>query len=367
MQTANGSNSTLPRTESNVIIVRNIKGNQVLKSRIANFRVISLTVLLFLSPFSVRQAQCQRGQIRTGGNNILYGDVKVDEGPTSNPKPLALDILLYTEAGSLVSRQTVQSNGRYRFNNLTDGRYQIVVEVENSEVARFPVDFSSPFKNEIRQDIEFEWRDTARAAGGGVVSVADKYNRPAKHVAAFDAAMQAIQRKEYDQAIITLRQIVESDPNDFPAWERLGTVYFIQKKFAEAETSYSEALKRRPNYSLVLISLGRVRIVQKNFDGAVQVLDQAVKIEPTSAQANYFLGEAYLQLKRGSKAVGYLYEALKLDPVGMADAHLRLAALYHGAGMKDKAANEYEEFLKKVPDYADRKKLEDYIAQNKKQ
>jgi tetratricopeptide (TPR) repeat protein len=339
----------------------------VLKSRIANFRVISLTVLLFLFPFSARQVQCQRGQIRTGGNNILYGDVKVHEGQTSNLKPLALDILLYTEAGSLVSRQTVQSNGRYRFNNLTDGRYQIIVEVENSEVARFPVDFSSPFKNEVRQDIEFEWRDTPRTASTEVVSAADKYNRPAKHVAAFDAAMQAIRRKEYDQAIITLRQIVESDPNDFPAWERLGTVYFIQKKFEEAETSYREALKRHPNYALVLISLGRVRIVQKKFDGAVEALDQAVKIEPTSAQANYFLGEAYLQLKKGSKAVGYLYEALKLDPVGMADAHLRLAALYHGAGMKDKAANEYEQFLKKLPDYPDRKKLEDYIAQNKKQ
>ena len=234
------------------------------------------------------------------------------------------------------------------------------------QVARFPVDFSSPFKSEIRQDIEFEWRDSTPAAGADVVSAADKYNRPAKDQTAFDNAVEAIQKKHYDQAIYLLRQIVETDPNDFQAWERLGTVYFIQKKFDEAEKSYSEALKRRPNYALVLISLGRLRIVQKNFDGAVEVLDQAVKIEPASAQANYFLGEAYLQLKKGSKAVGYLYEALRLDPVGMADAHLRLAALYHGAGMKDKAASEYQQFLKKVPDYPDRKKLEQYIDENKK-
>ena len=61
-----------------------------------------------------------------------------------------------------------------------------------------------------------------------------------------------------------------------------------------------------------------------------------------------------------------MYEALKLDPVGKAEAHLRLAALYNGAGMKDKAANEYVEFLKKKPDYPERKKLEQYIAENKK-
>src|SRR2546426_46919 len=142
-----------------------------------NVRLITPMVLLMVVPVCV---QGQRGEIRTGGNNTVYGDIRIHEGQTSSLKPLALDILLYTEAGNLVSRQTVQSNGRYRFVNLTDGRYQLVVEVENNEVARFPVDFSSPFKSEIRQDIEFEWRDSTRTTGAEVVSATDKYNRPAK-------------------------------------------------------------------------------------------------------------------------------------------------------------------------------------------
>jgi len=78
------------------------------------------------------------------------------------------------------------------------------------------------------------------------------------------------------------------------------------------------------------------------------------------------LGEAYLQIKKGSKAVGYINEAIRLDPVGKADGHLRLATLYNAVGMKDKAALEYEEFLKKKPNYPDSKKLRDYIAANKK-
>ena len=330
-----------------------------------NVKLISLAVLLILIPLGSQPVRSQRGEVRTGGHNTVYGDVRVHETATSGPKPLSLDILLYTEAGNLVSRQTVQSNGRYRFMNLTEGRYQVVVEVENSEVARFPIDLSSPFKNEIRQDLEFELRGSSHPAVG-VVSPADNYHRPAKNASLFDRASDAIQKKNYDQAAALLQQIVETDENDFQAWEKLGTVYFIQKKFDEAAKSYSEVLKRHPEDAVVLISLGRLRIVQKNFDGAVDVLAQAVKIEPGSAQANFFLGEAYLQLKKGSKAVPCLYEALRLDPVGMADAHLRLAALYHGAGMKDKAAHEYEEFLKKEPDYPDRTRLEKYIADNKK-
>ena len=107
-------------------------------------------------------------------------------------------------------------------------------------------------------------------------------------------------------------------------------------------------------------------MLRKNFEGAIEPLTTAVTVQPTSADANYYLGEAYLQIKKGSKAVGYLYEALKLDPVGKADAHLRLATLYNAVGLKDKAAAEYEQFLKKVPGYPDKKKLEAYIAANKK-
>jgi tetratricopeptide (TPR) repeat protein len=199
-----------------------------------------------------------------------------------------------------------------------------------------------------------------------VISVADRYDRPAKTATIFSKAADAVKNKQYDQAISLLRQVVEIDAADFPAWSELGTVYFIQKNYAEAEKAFLQAIAKHPEYAIALISLGRLRIVQKNFDGAIEALTQAVKVLPTSPQANYFLGEAYLQIKKGSLAVGCLNEALKLDPVGMADAHLRLATLYNAVGMKDKAAAEYEQFLKKMPDHPDKKKLQDYITANKK-
>jgi hypothetical protein len=45
---------------------------------------------------------------------------------------------------------------------------------------------------------------------------------------------------------------------------------------------------------------------------------------------------------------------------------LRLAALYNAAGLKDRAAAEYEQFLAKNPNHPDRKKFEEYIKENKK-
>ena len=139
-----------------------------------------------------------------------------------------------------------------------------------------------------------------------------------------------------------------------------------ENNLVEAEASYLRATEVRPKFFLALLNLGRLRLRQKEFNAAIAALDHAVAVQPLSADANYFLGEAYLQIKKGSLAVGYLNEALRLDPQGMAEVHLRLALLYNAAEMKDKAASEYEQFLKKRPDYPDKKRLQKYIADNKK-
>jgi len=326
-------------------------------------RTTQSVVLILLFATSIA---AQGGRGTPAGHHIVYGDIKVDESQADAGKPIALDVILLNEYGNTLSRQRVSSNGRYRFIDLAEGRYYVVVEFENSELTRVSVDFSSPVKTDLQQDIELQWRYLSGAAKAGVLSVADNYDRPAKTASIFSKATAAVKNKNYDQAISLLRQIVDADASDFSAWKELGTVYFIQKNYAEAEKAYMQAISKHPDYTLALISLGRLRIAQKNFDGAIEVLTQAVKAQPPSAQANYFLGEAYLQIKKGSLAVGYLNEAIKLDPVGMADAHLRLGALFNAVGMKDKAAAEYEEFLKERPDDPEKQKLKAYITANKK-
>jgi tetratricopeptide (TPR) repeat protein len=321
------------------------------------------TVLILLFAATIA---AQGGRGTPAGHHIVYGNIKVDESQANGGKPISLDVILLNDYGNILARQRVSSNGRYRFIDLAEGRYYVVVEFENSELTRVSVDFSSPLKTDLEQDIELQWRALSGAARAGAISAAEKYDRPARNATTFSKATEAAKNKNYDQAISLFRQIVDSDAADFPAWKELGTVYFIQKNYAEAEKAYTQAISKHPDYALALISLGRLRIAQKNFDGAIEVLTQAVKVQPTSPQANYFLGEAYLQIKKGSLAVGYLNEAIKLDPVGMADAHLRLAALYNAVGMKDKAAAEYEQFLKKRPDDPEKQNLEAYIKANKK-
>jgi Tfp pilus assembly protein PilF len=303
---------------------------------------------------------------QVGRSYMVYGDFKVDESKAEGPVPQSFDIILYSNTfGRIWGRQTVANNGRYRFPDVQEGEYDIIVEVENREVARLHI---SLLRQELRQDIELEWtasRAAKKTVGTGAVSAADFYERTSVNKKRFGKAEEALDKKDYPQALALLRQVVSDDPKDFQAWTELGTVYLMQKEPGEAEKNYLRAIEEKPTFVLALVNLGRLRLAQQNFEGAVEILDKAVHAQPQSADANYYLGEAYLQIKKGSKAVGYLNEAIRLDPVGKADAHLRLAALYNAVGLKGKAASEYEAFLKVKPGYPDKKKLQQYINDNK--
>ncbi|HKR23567.1 MAG TPA: tetratricopeptide repeat protein, partial [Pyrinomonadaceae bacterium] len=324
---------------------------------------MKLLVVSFILMFSA-VALAQGAQ---GGGHTLYGDVKVDESKASGINRLSYDLILYSLARQVIARQTVSSNGRYRFNNLSSGVYDLAVELENVEVARIRVELVSPLATDQRQDINLELRAPggSSSAKPALISVEDYYHRTAAHQKLFERAQVATDKKKYAEAVALFNELLAGDPKDFQAWSELGTVYLLEQKPTEAEKAYGTAIEIRPKFFLGLMNLARLRMMQKNFEGAIEPLTAAVGINGASADANAYLGEAYLQIKKGSKAVVYLNEAIKLDPVGKADLHLRLATLYNAVGMKDKAAKEYDDFLKKKPDYPDAKKLRDYIDANK--
>ncbi|MDT7604775.1 MAG: hypothetical protein QOF61_2772 [Acidobacteriota bacterium] len=313
--------------------------------------------LLFVLTFA------QGASAQSAPAHTLYGDFKVDESRAPGSAPKMFNVILKGSFGNTVARQTVSDNGRFTFPRVGNGEYDIVVEMESTEVARVHVTLNQSISTDIRQDISLEWRGAvgARPAKPGTIS-ADTYSRTSTNQSLFDKAIDAAKKKSYAQSVALLRQIVESDGKDYEAWTELGTQQFNSDDAGEAEKSFLRAAEERPTFILPYLNLGKLRLARKDYDGAVEALTKAVALTPPSAEANYQLGEAYLQLKKGSKAVPYFTEAIRL---GKSEGHLRLAALYNAAGLRDRAAAEYERFLSKNPDHPDRKKFEQYIKENK--
>jgi len=293
----------------------------------------------------------------------LYGDLRVLELEGDVPANTMFDLILYSRENELVARQRVGKGGRYSFNNVIEGNYLIGVELDHIEIARLAIHIAQRKHEPIRQDLELDWTPSLRTKRGAV-SAPDSYSRTPQNRKLFEKAMKQINNNDLPKAIATLRSIVEADPKDYQSWNELGMVYFIQKDFIAAEKSYAKAIEVSPEYITAFLSLGRLRLAQKNNEGAIAAFQSALEKDPKSALPNYFLGEAYFVARKESSAVRYISEALKLDPVGMANAHLRLATLYNLSGRKDLAALEYNEFLKKKPEYPDAQRLREYIIAN---
>ena len=200
-------------------------------------------VLLLIALWCAATLQAQ------AGGHKLYGDLKVDEGKGGETRPLSYDVILYTRSGNVVARLSVPSRGRYQFLNLADGEYDIVVEVENKEIARLRVSIYSPFKTDFRHDIELEWHDDfVKGSKAATVSADDFYKRSKANQKLFSRAQKYEDEKNYDRALSSLHQILENDPRDFQAWTELGTLYLLQPAYEDAEKSYLKALQVRPGF-----------------------------------------------------------------------------------------------------------------------
>ena len=264
----------------------------------------------------------------------------------------------YTDTGQPGARQRIGKSGNYCFRRYGSGG-TVVIEVNGLESARRSIPEGSGTQQ--REDFEIDIARRNRTSAPGVVSA--KQPNP-KTVEIYKQAVAFEQDGRTDKAIEAVSEIVRIDPEDAVAWTKLGTLHQSRNNSTEAEAAFKRALAVRKDYVPALMNLGILKAVSKDYAAAVELFLQASVAEPANARAFRLLGEAYLHDRRGSLGLEALDRSLALDPVGMADAHLLKARLFDLAGAKKQAADEYREFLKKVPKYKEKKILEAYINEN---
>lgn len=292
----------------------------------------------------------------------LSGKITIQGMTDSETKKPVLFVAVYF-SGALVDRRQVSDSGSYFVPEVPRMGAVLSVEVDGIELQRFEIPAST--MGNVRQDVNLNWMQIQNSKNQkGVVLVKNIYQRSDENEKIYQKALLASKDKKNDLAISLLIELLKKDNKDFVALTDLGTLHFKNGKYSEAESAYIKAIEQKPDFIIAFLNLGKLYLGQKQYDKSIVVLTKAVEIEPNSADANHYLGESYLQNKKGSKAVGYLNEAIKLAPIEKAEIHLSLAALYNGAGLKDKAVEEYKMFLEKVPNYIDKKAIEKYIKDN---
>jgi Tfp pilus assembly protein PilF len=327
------------------------------------FRLILVPALIGIFCWN---ASAQAGEIcgsLTAGavwatTKAIYGRVTLSGVDSSQKFPKVSVTMLFQ--GRSNASATVDRSGNYCFLDVPLGGVILVVDIEGVEAGRY--DIQTTNIGQLRQDFDLSLGQ--KSAKPGSISAKYQYQRTGKNVELFDQANAFVKEKKPDKAIPIIKQIVESDPNDFVAWALLGSTYFEKNDLPSAETSFQKALALKGDFGPAMMNIGRIRLMQNQVEPAIEFLKNATLADPKYARPYQLLGEAYLMAKKGTLGVEALNEAIALDPVGMAECHLLIARLYDRAGAKPYASREYKSFLAKVPNHPDAKKFADYIKEN---
>jgi tetratricopeptide (TPR) repeat protein/glycosyltransferase involved in cell wall biosynthesis len=163
-------------------------------------------------------------------------------------------------------------------------------------------------------------------------------------------AGQCLQARDYGQAEQACRQVLQTDASQADAWYLLGAVRQAADDLVEAEKSFREAIRLRPDFPRACNSLGILLARQGRRAEAEVHFAQAVRFQPDFAQAHNNLGNVRKEQNRPAEAADSYREALRLQP-HFADAHNNLAEALRVLGQLADAERHCREALRLRPSY----------------
>lgn len=229
----------------------------------------------------------------------------------------------------------------------------------------------------------------------------------AVHAAAFEAAPQANQAEppphgvgsqlalarlyekssEWDQAETVYRRILELNPHDPNALQRLAQLLsrdssrleqaldlwrlvaqrtptasfpMIQRaqllerarRPTDAESDYREALRRAPMDAAALFGLARLTFAQAHWGVAAAMFDAFHKVNPKRGDALVGLGRSLEKLERTDEALAAYRKALAIEPTN-ANAFLYSGRLLRQLGRTEEAIETWQKAVRQLPQNAD--------------
>lgn len=120
---------------------------------------------------------------------------------------------------------------------------------------------------------------------------------------------------EVASKIKTLKEIIQKDPKNLPAWVELGNLYFDSDQPKEAIEAYSKYLAVKPGNPDVRTNMGIMYRRLGDFDRAIEEFRKAAQSDPKHINSRYNIGIVLLHDKQDIKAAIKAWEEyLRVDP-----------------------------------------------------
>jgi tetratricopeptide (TPR) repeat protein len=265
------------------------------------------------------------------------------------------------------SRNRVQTDttGRFVFNNVGTGLYQIKVVVPGSDYREQTqdVNLTSGRMETVQLDFRLKLRKEAERAQPAVAVFAQEVPEAAKRL--FEAAAVEFGKGAGGTAagIEQLQGSLKVFPTYFAALERLGVEFIRQSRYEEAIKTFTTAVAVNPRSFNCWYGLAFADYALERSEDAIKAGDQALAQEKNAPEVYFVLGMSQRRLKQYDKSEKAFLKAKELDKGKTPDIHWNLALLYaHNLQQYGKAADELELFLKYDPTSTEAANIKKLIA-----
>lgn len=150
---------------------------------------------------------------------------------------------------------------------------------------------------------------------------------------AFNTGMQALEAKNYDQAVDSFKKASEVDPKQEAVWANLARAYGDR-----ADT------KKGPD---------KTADRQADLDQAIAAYGKALELKPDDAGLHLNLALALANEKKIPETKAELEKAAQLDPAQAGKAYYNLGAILINSGQTDAAVDAFKKAIELDPNYAD--------------
>ncbi len=302
------------------------------------------------------------GQGRSTITGFVYAP---DRRPVEKAK-----VGLFDGLNALGRRTETDTSGRFVFNNVGTGRFEVRVNVpgsdfeEQSQSVEIGGGATRGFET---AQIEFRLRLRRGSTANVPAQVVFAQEVPEDAKKYFQTAIAERERNQPAASIDALEKAVALFPKYFAALEALGVEYMKARMYDKARSVFTTAVAVNARSFNGWYGLSYAELATERFDEALTAANKAMEIDRNAAEVYFVVGMSQRKLKRYDASEKAFLNAKELDKGRTPEIHWNLALLYgHNLKQFGKAADELELFLKATPDNPDTATIKRLIADFRK-
>jgi len=339
-----------------------------MRARSVPLFVLVTSVFCCLGSVSAQRATLgpDNGDAGTGGKYVIQGSVYYPSGKRVD-RPIRVRLSTMTR-GDMTT--TTDDIGTFWFRRLAPGTYTVVIDAEkeyepvNEKVNIIQVMSRSANSPEEVISVQIRLRLLVESHKPEVVNV-EFASVPQRAVQFYNEALELGRAGKSKSAIDKLNKAIAEYSNFTLAFNELGVQYMRLGELEKANEALQTALKIAPDSFIALQNRGIVLAMLTRYEEAVTELSHAVRLKEQSATAHLYLGQALANLRQFQEAEEHLMRSVALGGDEVKDAHRFLGAIYLQRGDRQRAATEFEIYLRLSPTAKDGDQIRQLLRQIK--